>query len=138
MESVRKDLQYLRKNDSSAHIRFCLSDHSLNSSSSVSASESSTSAFLGIISINRYQVADQLLDTIAVRAPFGAKKGLTVKGKTTESEIVFTSWEKSIPSRNFAEILVFRRASVSSTYPYQSVRPSVGDTFKTDGVKRNP
>ena len=87
-----------------------------------------------------------MLDTIAVRAPFGAKKGLTVKGKTTESEIVFTSWEKSIPSRNFAEILVFRRASVSSTYPYQSVRwsvrpsvrPSVGDTFKTDGVKRNP
>ena len=61
-----------------------------------------------------------MLDTIAVRAPFGAKKGLTVKGKTTESEIVFTSWEKSIPSRNFAEILVFRR--VSSTYPYQSVR----------------
>ena len=63
-----------------------------------------------------------MLDTIAVRAPFGAKKGLTVKGKTTESEIVFTSWEKSIPSRNFAEILVFRHASVSSTYPYQSVR----------------
>ena len=45
-----------QKNDSSAHILICLSDHSLNSSSSVSASESSTSAFLGIISINRYQV----------------------------------------------------------------------------------
>ena len=48
-----------------------------------------------------------MLDTIAVRAPFGAKKGLTVKGKTTESEIVFTSLEKSIPSRNFAGTLVF-------------------------------
>ena len=70
-----------------------------------------------------------MLDTIAVRAPFGAKKGLTVKGKTTESEIVFTSWEKSIPSRNFAEILVFRRASVSSTYPYQSVRWLVSSNF---------
>ena len=62
---------------------YCLSDHWLNSSSSVSASASSTSAFLKIISINRYQVAD----TIAVKAPFGAKKGPTVKGKSTESEM---------------------------------------------------
>ena len=70
MESVLKDVQYLRKNYSSAHILICISDHSLNSSSSVSALESSRSAFLRIISINRYQVVDQLLDTIAVRAPY--------------------------------------------------------------------
>ena len=31
------------------------------------------------------------LGQVDVSAPFGAKKGLTVKGKTTESEIVFTS-----------------------------------------------
>ena len=46
---------------------------------------SESSASIGI----RWQT--NCYNTIDVWAPFGAKKGLTVKEKTTESEIVFTS-----------------------------------------------
>ena len=47
-------------------------------------------------------------------------KGLTVKGKTTESEIVFTSLEKSIPSRNFAGTLVFLLLLTGLIVPFLS------------------
>ena len=51
-------------------------------------------------------------------------------------QIILTSYAWIFPSLLF--LIIFRHASVSSTYPCQSVGPFVSDTFETAGVKRNP